>query len=536
VNGFDGDLMRRSLAAAGEEADERGTSRRKARPGAFIARLKGGPIERARIDSIEAAGIEGQAGNSEPTIPYDIRVSGIAGILKRTLSRLRPNPRRRKYASHAGIFLVWLGGGDTDLLANMPEDRARFIQMALVLLTTAGIAAMSMMFALYNAVNASLLAAVILGLLWGGVIFNLDRFLVLSMRRTNSRWRLVGMALPRVALATVLALVISTPLVLRIFASDINAELVTLHQEKARQLAAQVQKDAQGQRAAQVQDQINADQAVLAGHLAGPASSPQLQDAQAQVNQLQPKVASAQRALDIAAAAWQCELYGSGPGCEGASNLAGNGPIAQAKKAIYQQDLATYSSLNQQLRTAQAALSKAQNEVTKEAGIVLAQSQAEARSSLPRLQAQLQALQSQIQKEIAAVSAVSNADTGILAQLQALSAISATSPSLAAARLTVLALFLLIEILPVTVRFLLNLGPETAYDSAVQLKEKQLIHIRQLRYDEERSVEKIRSQTRISLEKDIRESGESIDAGEMVKILDKALQEWKQRNDSTVDR
>jgi hypothetical protein len=413
----------------------------------------------------------------------------------------------------------------------MPEDRARFSQMALVLLTTASIAAISMMFALYYGVNTSLLVAVILGLLWGGVILNLDRFLVLSMRRTSSRWRLIEIALPRIALATVLALVISTPLVLRIFASDINAGLVTLHQERARQVAAQVQSGAQGQRAAQIQSQINQDQAVLAGHLPTPVTSPQLQDAQAQVNQLQPEVASAETAEINAYEAWQCELYGDGAHCAGASNRAGNGPIAQAKQAVYQQDLATYNSLNAQLQTAQRILSNAQNEVTKEQATQLARLQAEAQSGLPRLQAQLQALQSQIQREIAAASAVSNADTGILAQLQALSAISATSPSLAAARLTVLALFLLIEIMPVTVRFLLNLGPETAYDTAVRLKEKQLIHITQLRYDEERSIEKIRSQTRISLEKDIREKGESIDASEMVKILDKALQEWRQRID-----
>ena len=36
--------------------------------------------------------------------------------------------------------------------------------------------------------------------------------------------------------------------------------------------------------------------------------------------------------------AWQCELYGDGAGCAGASNRPGPGPIAHAKQQTYEQD------------------------------------------------------------------------------------------------------------------------------------------------------------------------------------------------------
>ncbi len=82
----------------------------------------------------------------------------------------------------------------------------------------------------------------------------------------------------------------------------------------------------------------------------------QLQTAQQQVSQLQPKVASAKTAEINAYEAWQCELYGDGAHCANASNRAGNGPIAQAKQATYEQDLSTYNTLNAQLQTAEKSL------------------------------------------------------------------------------------------------------------------------------------------------------------------------------------
>src|SRR5579875_1697241 len=101
--------------------------------------------------------------------------------------------------------MAWLGGGDREILRRVPQERVRFVQMAGVLLTTAGIAVISMTFALHDGVKAPLAWSVILGAAWGIVILNLDRFLVLSMGSTRDRKRLVLITLPRLALAVVLA-------------------------------------------------------------------------------------------------------------------------------------------------------------------------------------------------------------------------------------------------------------------------------------------------------------------------------------------
>ncbi len=427
--------------------------------------------------------------------------------------------------------MAWLGGGDQAILEQVPQERAQFVQMAGVLLTTAGIAVVSMTFALYDGVKAPLAAAVILGLLWGVVILNLDRFLVLSMGATRDRTRLVLITLPRLALAVVLALVISTPLVLRIFASDINQQLFIMQQEESRQEAALEAGGGEQQEASQVKTQINTDEGILNGHLPQTITSPQLQSAQAQVDQLQKQAQSDYQAEVTAREAWQCEL--DGQNCVGSSGMVGNGPRAQAKYLEYQQAAKTYNSVESQLAAAQSADKTAQRSFANNLSSRVQQLKAQAQQALPRLQSQYQKLEAGLQGTAANGRKVTEENTGILAQLQALSEASGQSSSLEAARLAVLALFFLIEILPVTVKFLLNLGPPSAYEVAAKLRADELIDAATTRRIESRRIGEGKSRTRISVEADLRGKEENLGkhanariVGEMIKILDATLPDW----------
>src|ERR1700683_4425738 len=235
----------------------------------------------------------------------------------------------RAVITRAGDFMAWLGGGDRETLQQVPQERARFVQMAGVLLTTAAIAVVSMTFALHDGVKAPLAPSVILGVGWGVVILTLDRFLVLSMGSTRDRQRLVFIPLPRLALAVVLALVISTPLVLRIFASDINQQLFIMQQKESRQEAALEAGIGPQQPAHRLKAQVSTDPGPPHAHLAQSITSPQSQSAQAQVNQLQKQAQSDYQAEVTAREAWQCEL--DGQSCVGSSGKTGNGPRAPAK-------------------------------------------------------------------------------------------------------------------------------------------------------------------------------------------------------------
>jgi hypothetical protein len=229
MNGFDDDLLARSLAIASQEASESRTARRKAYLMTSIARLHDDPAEQARIQAIAIqAGIADDTGSSSLAPGRRTRARAPRSTLGRAGAQIqqwwrgiRRARQERGIIGSASGFLTWLGGGDKTLLAGVPHERPRFTQMALVLLSTAGIAALSMIFALHDGVGVPLLPSAVLCLAWGGIILNLDRFLVLSMGSSRHRWRLVLITLPRLALAAVLALVISTPLVLRIFATRV---------------------------------------------------------------------------------------------------------------------------------------------------------------------------------------------------------------------------------------------------------------------------------------------------------------------------
>jgi hypothetical protein len=434
----------------------------------------------------------------------------------------------------AADVMASLGGGDLAVLEQVPQERARFVQMAGVLLTTAGVAVISMIFALRYGVKAPLAAAVVLGLLWGVVIFNLDRFLVLSMGDTRDRVRLVLITLPRLALAVVLALVISTPLVLRIFASDINQQLFIMQQRASRQEAALIAGSGEQQEANRVQAQIAADQGILNGHLPQSITSPQLQSAQAQVSQLQRQAQADFQAEVTTREAWQCEL--DGQNCVGSSGKAGNGPRAQAKYLEYQQAVRTYDSVRSRLSAALAADDAAQRGFSSDLSSRVQQIKAQARRELPALQARYQKLESGLLGTAAAGQRVNIANTGILAQLQALSEASGQNASLRAARLAVLALFFLIEILPVTVKFLLNMGPLSAYEVVARLREDEAIDAATTHRVESRRLAEASSQVRVRMQADLRRKEEDLGryvnrqvAAEMTKILDASLQEWSRQ-------
>jgi hypothetical protein len=435
-----------------------------------------------------------------------------------------------------GNFLAWLGGANNEVLDQVPHERARFVQMAIVLLTTAGIGTLSMMFALNDGVHVPLPVAVVGGLIWGFVILNLDRFLVLSMGHSRDWKRLLLMALPRLALAAVISLVVATPMTLRIFANDIDNALAIAQATESKQVAQLEQQSGPAIEAGQLLAKINTDKQILAGHLQGTEGSIPVTTAQNQVNTLTPEVQSAQTAMDTAQAAWQCELYGSGAGCEGASDLQGDGPMAQLKHTEFLQAQATYDSLAQQLTTARQALTTAQSAAAKASGQTLAQQQAAAKQALPGLQKQYNTLESQLQQnEASAQKAVQNND-GILAQLQALSTAGAQNPMLGVAQWVVTLLFFCIEILPVMVKVLLNIGPLSPYEVVLKNQEDMIADRMKLKRVTTRRDAERESEKQIKIDEDMRERETQLGiranehvARHMEAILDAALAEWSKQ-------
>jgi uncharacterized protein (UPF0333 family) len=63
------------------------------------------------------------------------------------------------------------------------------------------------------------------------MIFNLDRYIVSGMKKRNNFLAEFGMAVPRLILAVLIAVVISKPLELKVFEKEISQELITMEQQ-----------------------------------------------------------------------------------------------------------------------------------------------------------------------------------------------------------------------------------------------------------------------------------------------------------------
>lgn len=125
----------------------------------------------------------------------------------------------------------WIcSGSSVEILKRCPTDANKYIGIGATIFFTGLLAAISAAYAL-NTVFDNLVISIIFGLVWGAMIFNLDRYIVSSMKKSNSRWREFLMAVPRLILAILIAVVISKPLELKIFETEIEAELILMEQK-----------------------------------------------------------------------------------------------------------------------------------------------------------------------------------------------------------------------------------------------------------------------------------------------------------------
>lgn len=132
--------------------------------------------------------------------------------------------------SSAQSFLLFCSGIDKTILEKCPSDTNKYIGIGATVLFTGILAFFSSAYALYTVFD-SWMAAIVFGLIWGLMIFNLDRYIVSSMKSKGSFFRDLTVAFPRLLMAVLLALVISKPLELKIFEKEIDAELLIMEQE-----------------------------------------------------------------------------------------------------------------------------------------------------------------------------------------------------------------------------------------------------------------------------------------------------------------
>lgn len=196
-------------------------------------------------------------------------------------------------------FFLFCSGVHESILKRTPTDHNKYVGIGATVFFTGVLAIVASAYAIYTVFD-SIWIAMAFGLLWGLVIFNLDRYIVSSMKKRGSGWRDFFTAVPRLILATLIAVVISKPLELKIFEKEINAELISMEQE--------VFKAQEGK----VKDRFD----------------PQIKSYQAEIDRLKAEVQTQQDKRDELAIIAQQEADGTGGSKQ--KNL---GPIYKTKKA-----------------------------------------------------------------------------------------------------------------------------------------------------------------------------------------------------------
>lgn len=383
----------------------------------------------------------------------------------------RSDPRRPKLSLIRRMAV--LGGADNDVLDEVPEEVPRFVQMFLVLAGTALVSALSMMFALLTGVRVSILLAIPLAIVWGLIIFNLDRFLTSTMRSTKNVFRLLGLAFPRVIMAALIGIVVAEPLVLQVFQNDIAREVNATNVTQALTDQDAVTNGPEKQALDAASAQVSALENQAATGIVTGTSSTSAESAAAQqtVDQLTQQLAAQQAVIDQARAVYQCELTGQGagtvPGCTG---VAGDGASSDAAQAQLQQAQSSYDALSTQLQQAQSTLAAANTAGAEAAASSADQNKQQAEDQLPAARAQYE---SALQAYNARASSVADGNAGavgLLSQITALERLSDREPVLRWAHYLIAALFFMIELLPVLVKVLTGFGGPSLYEKAEKMR------------------------------------------------------------------
>lgn len=121
-------------------------------------------------------------------------------------------------------FFCWCSGARLYILRQCPTEYNIFLGIGIVIFLTGILASMSGSYAFYT-VFRDPVSAVFFGLFWGCLIFFLDWYLVSSLKKQGNFRRELLMSVPRFVFAFFLAIVIAQPIELKLFESEINAEI-----------------------------------------------------------------------------------------------------------------------------------------------------------------------------------------------------------------------------------------------------------------------------------------------------------------------
>lgn len=315
-------------------------------------------------------------------------------------------------------FLMVCSGANIHILRKSPSEWNKYAGIGGIVLFTAVFATLSASYAMYTVFENNY-TAIGFGILWGLMIFNLDRYIVSSIKKTGTLWNQFLMAVPRLILATFLGIVISKPLELKIFEKEVNKQLNTIIQRNKTEL----QKTMNGRILQQ----------------SGPFAEEKAQ--------IQKQIANKQAGLDSATVELEKEILGKQTNLT--SGKVGFGSNAKRKQELKEQRRKDLDDYQKQMQP-----------------------------RLKYLDEQISGVYKNLQTEQKNSEQAENKFNGFAARLQALSELGDTNKVMALASFFIMMMFITLEISPVLVKLISSVGPydylldKTENDYRLYSKEK----------------------------------------------------------------
>lgn len=123
-------------------------------------------------------------------------------------------------------FFLLCSGADSDIVNSCSNgEQNKYAGIGATVFFTAIMAFIASSYALFTVFD-NVYTAVFFGLVWGFLIFNLDRFIVSTIKKRDSFLDEFIQATPRIVLAIIIAIVISKPLEIKIFQKEIATVLL----------------------------------------------------------------------------------------------------------------------------------------------------------------------------------------------------------------------------------------------------------------------------------------------------------------------
>jgi hypothetical protein len=138
------------------------------------------------------------------------------------------NKQHRKFKNRIMLkkFFILCSGADKNLIASCSNgEQNKYAGIGATVFFTAVMAFIASSYVLFTVFDNALISMAF-GLVWGLLIFNLDRFIVSTIKKRERFLDEFIQATPRIVLAIIIAIVISKPLEIKIFEKEINTVLL----------------------------------------------------------------------------------------------------------------------------------------------------------------------------------------------------------------------------------------------------------------------------------------------------------------------